>query len=117
MEQPGISLAQLAELAGARVGAGGPVRAIVFPRVDEQARGLGIASMPAREAACALQAAVFRSSSRVRESDLFRIGQPRFELPLAAELAGCHRLAGAVPAYRWTLGAGAFERNVIDAFA
>jgi hypothetical protein len=117
MEQPGISLAQLAWLTGAGVAAGGPIRAVVFPRVDERQQGLGVEPMGRAEAARALQASIFRSSLRVCESELFRAGDPRFEMPGEAEVAACRRLADAVPAWRWTLGAGAFERDVLEALS
>jgi hypothetical protein len=137
-DRPGISPAQFCRLLGARMAAAAPVRALLFPVVAPDARGLALEALSADAARAVLGRSLLKPGHPTRLSALFApcatravpapahapahapvhapgrapVGAGPLEVAPALEAERCARLVARVPAFAVRLGPDAYARHL-----
>ncbi len=113
-----LSAAQLCAGAEVRACAGGPLGAIVFPRVDPEADGVELRRLPLAESAARLRASLLLASLPERTAAAFDDGAPPHRRDSAALDALAADIAARTPCHEARLGRGAYQESpqrLIDA--
>jgi hypothetical protein len=111
-ERAGIGPAQLCRLLGASMTAEAPVRALLFPRVDPEARGLVLEPLDGRAALEALSRSLLEPSEPARLSEVFAPDRAGTSVPAETERDTCRRLVERAPSFACRLGRDAFAGDV-----
>jgi hypothetical protein len=116
-DRPGITTAQLARLCGAPLDPGGPVDALLFPRLEPSARGLALEPLDGASARAAAARSLLVPSRPTRAASLLAPGPRAVVVDPEVETARLARLVERVPAFACPLGPDAYGHDLRAALA
>lgn len=114
-DRPGITPAQFCDLLGVPMSGGGPVRTLVFPRLDPGAHGIEVRTLTSADAAVLLRESLMRASAGIRGSALFALDGVRESISADEEARRCRALTSNVRAVACRLGPRAYETDLVAA--